>query len=266
VLPKLQQSIDKYYPETKLSMTEYCFGAENHISGGIAQADALGIFASNDVYLATLWSLTDKRDYAYSAINLYTNYNGKGGAFGDTLVQSSTDNIAASSVYSSINGSDDGRLHIILINRDLDKANNFKIDIASDVKYKSASVYMIDSSSSKIKENERIKGINGNSFVYQMPPMSIAHLVLITQDEESAIVETTENTEEASKLEAAVTFAETYQATDSDNLNNSQESLSGETSDEKDGGFSMITAAVIGGCVIVVCAIIGAVFFMSKKT
>ena len=255
ILPALHKSIDKYYPGTKLSITEYCFGAENHISGGIAQADALGIFAGNDVYLATLWSLTDKRDYAYSAINLYTNYDGKGGAFGDILVSSSTDNIEASSVYSSISSKNDGKLHIILINRDLNNANNFKIDIAGDVNYKSASVYIIDSSSSKIKTEERIKGIENNSLFYKMPPMSIAHLILINQDDEPEI-------EEIKEIETTETPAVPEK---SENLSNSQESNADETIEKPDGGASNNVAVIIVICAIIVCAAAGIVIFIMKK-
>ena len=90
-LPTIQNSIDKYYPGTKLAITEYNFGGGNHVSGAIAEADALGAFAENDVYLATLWPLSSDIAYQLSAIDLYTNYDGKGSSFGDTLVSAKTD-------------------------------------------------------------------------------------------------------------------------------------------------------------------------------
>ena len=36
-----------------LALTEYNFGAGNHISGAIAQADALGAFGQADTFAAT---------------------------------------------------------------------------------------------------------------------------------------------------------------------------------------------------------------------
>ncbi|MGN1147050.1 MAG: glycoside hydrolase family 44 protein, partial [Lachnospiraceae bacterium] len=56
LLPNVQQSIDEYYPGTKIAFTEYDFGGGDHISGGVAQADFLGTLANHEVYLATLWS------------------------------------------------------------------------------------------------------------------------------------------------------------------------------------------------------------------
>ncbi|MCX7720669.1 MAG: glycoside hydrolase family 44 protein [Dictyoglomus thermophilum] len=44
ILPKIKQTIDTYYPGAKLAITEYDYGGRNHISGGIAQVDVLGIF------------------------------------------------------------------------------------------------------------------------------------------------------------------------------------------------------------------------------
>jgi len=55
ILPNLLDSIEKYYPGTKLAITEYDYGGGNHITGGIAQADVLGIFGKYGVYLATFW-------------------------------------------------------------------------------------------------------------------------------------------------------------------------------------------------------------------
>lgn len=41
LIPKLQGTIDKNYPGTKLAITEFDYGGRNHISGGIATADVL---------------------------------------------------------------------------------------------------------------------------------------------------------------------------------------------------------------------------------
>nr|AGS52267.1 glycoside hydrolase family 9-like Ig-like protein [uncultured bacterium contig00059] len=178
VLPVVNASINKYYPGTKLAITEYNFGWENHVSGGIAQADALGIFASHGVYLATLWPMTDNLAYSYAGINLYTNYDGKGGAFGGTLVKSATDNIEKSSVYASTDAN--GALHIILLNKSINETERFSVKIQPDKNYKTFTCYGFDAETPAIKnidsgslgENEE------NTFVYEMPPLSAYHFVL----------------------------------------------------------------------------------------
>ena len=55
LIPWLQERIDANYPGTKLAMTEYNYGVGDHISGGLAQADVLGVFGREGVYLATYW-------------------------------------------------------------------------------------------------------------------------------------------------------------------------------------------------------------------
>ncbi|MFZ4462167.1 MAG: glycoside hydrolase family 44 protein, partial [Patescibacteria group bacterium] len=55
LIPKLQASINKYYPGTKLAITEFDYGANGHISGGIATADALGIYGKYGVYFSSYW-------------------------------------------------------------------------------------------------------------------------------------------------------------------------------------------------------------------
>ncbi len=86
--PTIWESIDTYYPGTKHAISEYNFGGGDHISGAIAEADALGTFASHNVYMAALWPLTKDFSHQLSAINLYTNYDGEGASFGDTLIPS----------------------------------------------------------------------------------------------------------------------------------------------------------------------------------
>ena len=176
ILPVLNQSIEQYYPGTKLSISEYNFGNENHISGGIAQADALGIFAANGVYFASLWAMSDKLAYAYAGINLYTNYDGNGGTFGDTLVKSSTDNIEFSSVFASTE--ENGALHIILLNKNIHDAERFSIDIQSGTTYKNFTCYGFNQENSSLKLiNSGVIGKN-NTLICEMPPMSAYHLVL----------------------------------------------------------------------------------------
>ena len=90
LIPWLQEKIAARYPGTKLTMTEYNFGAGDHISGGLAQADALGVFGREGLYLANYWGdgagNGQLPSYIKAAFQLYRNYDGKGATFGDTAV------------------------------------------------------------------------------------------------------------------------------------------------------------------------------------
>lgn len=173
LIPILQASIQLYYPGTKLSFSEYDFGGGDHISGGIAQADALGCFAEQGVYLACLRPLSEECSYQRSAIELYTNYDGKGSSFGDTIVKADNGSDINSSVFASINGSDPTRLTVVASNKNYTLDKEITFNISSEAEYDSVTVYGMNSESSEIKKIGTVKNISGNSFEYEMPPLSV---------------------------------------------------------------------------------------------
>jgi hypothetical protein len=54
LLPRVQRDIDDFNPGTKIAITEYNYGGNDHISGAIAQADVLGIFGREGVFAANI--------------------------------------------------------------------------------------------------------------------------------------------------------------------------------------------------------------------
>ena len=57
LIPSLMNSINKYYPGTKLAFSEFTYGGEDDISEQSPMADVLGIFSKYGVYFATNWEL-----------------------------------------------------------------------------------------------------------------------------------------------------------------------------------------------------------------
>lgn len=171
IIPTVQASIRMYYPDTKLSFSEYSFGGGSNISGGIAQADVLGIFAANDVYMAGL--VPDiSCSYQKSAINLYTNYDGEGSSFGETLVKSDNGGDTFSSVYSSVSDKFEKTLKSVIINKDVNEKKTL-ISIDSPVKFVSASVYAFDEHNSEIRLVDKVTDIAGNDFEYTLSPLTV---------------------------------------------------------------------------------------------
>lgn len=149
ILPAIQASIDKYYPGTKIGITEYNFGGDSDMSGAIAQAEALGCYADQGVYYATLWG---GGGYIFSGMNLYTNYDGKGGSFGDTLLPAVTENVAMSSAYAAINADDDSTMTVMVTNKDESTAERATIVLDGAKKqYKAAAVYAVYDDSTDIR-------------------------------------------------------------------------------------------------------------------
>lgn len=182
ILPLVNESIDRYYPDTKLSFTEYSFGGGNQISGAIAEADTLGIFAKYGVYMASSWAVASDESYTHAAINLYTNYDGIGAKFGDTLVQANTEDTERSSAYAAINGTNESKLNVVLMNKSQTESQNATIKINSGADYDAAKVYGITSDSSEIKLLQTVEGITDNTLVLELPALSVVQIELVDDD------------------------------------------------------------------------------------
>jgi mannan endo-1,4-beta-mannosidase len=126
LLPKLQASIDKYYPGTKIAITEYNCGAGLYGTPycSIALADQLGVYGRHNVYLATIWGMLDydSADYAEksvaqaSALKLYRDFDGNGGTFGTQSVVVENPRPDLCSVYASVDAGT-GELHLISLGK-----------------------------------------------------------------------------------------------------------------------------------------------------
>ena len=90
LIPRMKELIAKNYPGLGFQIGEYNFGAEHHMSGAVALAEALGRFALNGVSHAFYWTYPKKPKPAYWAFRAYRNYDGEGGHFLDTIVSSSS--------------------------------------------------------------------------------------------------------------------------------------------------------------------------------
>jgi hypothetical protein len=180
LIPKLKKIVDNNYPGTKLAITEYSYMGLGHISGAIAEADALGIFGEQGLYMATYWGAVE--GYVKSGFDIFRNYDGNSGAFGETLVSATTDDRTNTSVYASVHAADESKMHAVAINKNQDSAVVVTVAVNSTHTYKSAKVWMLDNKSPEIRSVKNIRVINNNTFEYTLPAMSIAHFVLTEED------------------------------------------------------------------------------------
>lgn len=208
LLPNIQQSIDKYYPGTKIAITEYDFGGCYDISGGIAEADALGVFAKNGVYFATLFA--GKAEYQCAAIDLYTNYNGKGSGFGDTLVYCETDNVELSTAYAAVDDDSDDVITLVVINKSFDENTTANIKLEGDTSYEYVHLYALHSTVatvSDLTDNSDSVTVSGDTITYEMEPESVSLLVIgkdkAAVDDRETVKEEKFKTEEISPEESA---------------------------------------------------------------
>lgn len=116
LLPKFHRWVDESYPGTKIGISEYGWGDMKGIVGALAEADVLGIFARERLDLACMFGPPKAAEAGANAFRIYRNYDGQGGQFGDTYVQSSSADQGKISVYAA-QRTKDKTLTLVIINK-----------------------------------------------------------------------------------------------------------------------------------------------------
>ena len=178
LLPRLKDKITANYPNTKLAITEYNYGGGNHISGGIAQADVLGVFGREGLYAATLWRLINDNSFIYGGFESFRNYDGANGSFGDTSIRATNSDIVNASAYASVNAGSAARMVVVAINKS-DSAQTAGIAVTHTVQFHTAQVYTLTSANSVPQRQADINMTLTNAFQYSMPANSVTTLVLL---------------------------------------------------------------------------------------
>ncbi|HEY3494612.1 MAG TPA: glycoside hydrolase family 44 protein, partial [Polyangiaceae bacterium] len=86
LLPRLKRWVAQNYPGRGISIGEWSFGALDHMSGGLAAAEALGRFAEHGVTSAFHWARIEEKTPAFQAFRAFRNFDGRGGRFLDWSV------------------------------------------------------------------------------------------------------------------------------------------------------------------------------------
>jgi hypothetical protein len=117
LIPRFQNWIQAYYPGTKLSISEYSFASgTNPLVDMLTETDVLGIYGRQSLDFANMWNVpAPTAPLAYS-FRIYRNYDGAGGQFGDTSVNSASTDQSQLSVYGALRSSD-GALTVVAINK-----------------------------------------------------------------------------------------------------------------------------------------------------
>jgi hypothetical protein len=173
LIPRLNTKINTYYPGTKLAITEYNYGGGAHISGGIAQADVLGIFGRDGIFAANEWPLAGNESFIGGAFKMFRNYDGANATFGDTSIGASTDSVANTSVYASVDSTNPNVMTLVAINK---TANPLTAGVALShvLAGAQASVYQLLGSSATPQSAGTISIANPANFEYTMPAYSVS--------------------------------------------------------------------------------------------
>ncbi|MER2562355.1 MAG: glycoside hydrolase family 44 protein [Myxococcaceae bacterium] len=177
LLPRLREKIGRLNPGTKLAFTEWNYGGGGHISGGVATADVLGIFGRDAVELATYWKLNGAEPFADAAFEAFRNFDGAGGAFGDTSLDASSSNVVTATVYASVDAANPGRTVLVVINKDT-VMRTAAITVAHPRAYQTATPYVLSGTMASLVRGTPVQATATNAFRYTMPALSVSVLVL----------------------------------------------------------------------------------------
>jgi hypothetical protein len=177
LIPRMREKIAAHYPGTRLAITEYNYGGGDHVSGGVAQADVLGIFGREDLFAATLWDLSGGTRYVDGAFALYCNYDGAGGRFGDTSVAAATSNPETTSVHASVDDGSDDRMVLVAVNKSTGPTTA-EILITHAVDFARAQTWQIGPASAAPARGPDLAPTARNAFRLEMPASSATTVVL----------------------------------------------------------------------------------------
>ena len=179
LLPRLRDKIAAHYPGTRMAITEYNYGGGDHISGAIAQADVLGIFGREGLFAASVWPLTRSSDFLNGAFEMYRNYDGANGSFGDTSIRAVTSDVVNTSVYASVTAGEAGGMVLVCINKD-DVAHEATIAITHPVAFGAVQVFQLtaDSWRGRPRSLGKLTVTQRNRLLLPMPANSVSTLVL----------------------------------------------------------------------------------------
>ncbi|HET9450545.1 MAG TPA: glycoside hydrolase family 44 protein, partial [Aggregicoccus sp.] len=128
LIPLMREWVAHNAPGLALSIGEYSFGAEGHMSGGLALAEALGRFGQQGLDSAFYWTYPAANSPAFWAFRAYRNFDGKGGRFLDYSVPT-----RSSAPYASLFASRDaagGHLVAVLLNLDPERPVRAQLNLA----------------------------------------------------------------------------------------------------------------------------------------
>ncbi|HET7543363.1 MAG TPA: glycoside hydrolase family 44 protein [Polyangiaceae bacterium] len=124
LIPRLKEWVATYHPGLMISLGEWSFGADQHISGGLATAEALGRFGQQGLDAAYYWGGPAVGTATFWGFRAFRNFDGKGGRFQDIAL--TTTEHSSVSLFASRNETN-SKLVAVLVNRDPKVSTNVRI-------------------------------------------------------------------------------------------------------------------------------------------
>lgn len=172
---RMKEWVAQYYPNTKIGLTEYNWGAEGHINGATTQADIYGILGREGMDIATRWTTPDSASPTFKAMKMYRNYNGAGNGFGETSVRATVPNPDEISAFASLRQAD-GAMIVIVVNKAA-SASSATINLSNFAGRPVVEVWQLTAANQISRLADVTLG--GNTVSTMLPPQSITLFVFL---------------------------------------------------------------------------------------
>jgi len=178
LVPTMRSWVSQNYPGTKTAITEYNWGALEDITGAVAQADLLGIFGREQLDMATMWP-----DGGFQAgvpgafaFQIFLNYDGNGGQFGETSVSATSGNPDTLSIFAAQRH--DSALTVLVLNKTAAAiTDSITVNGFSPASAAQAWQYSPANLSAIVRQTPDL-GVAGGSVTATFPAYSLTMLVL----------------------------------------------------------------------------------------
>ncbi len=179
LIPRLRAMAARIKPSAKISIGEYNFRSERDPAGAIAQAEILGIMASEDLYSAQYWDFPIKDGTHRLAFLLYRNFDGEGAGFGERFVPNSVGIQKDRSVFVA-EDKDQKRLTYVLLNKSLTETKGFEIIPEGQALPKSARLiaYQTNAKGDSLERVETVPLTSSKTLILKARPLSMQILEL----------------------------------------------------------------------------------------
>jgi hypothetical protein len=181
LIPRMRQWVDENYPGRALSIGEWNFGGEEHITGALAIAEALGRFAQSGLDYAYYWTYPTDGSPAMWAFRAFRDFDGHGGRFLDWYTPATLTGNDSTSLFVS---RDDSGKHMvaIVVNRSKKDGEVADMDLSSCGKIASVSTYAYEGGRHGFVTRTSNVASGGRKLSQAVAPYSIVVLDLQLED------------------------------------------------------------------------------------
>jgi photosystem II stability/assembly factor-like uncharacterized protein len=159
-------------PGLQLSLGEYNFGGDRDVSGGVAQAELLGVFAREGLDYAFYWFFPAVNGPQYFAYKMFRNPDGLHTAFGDAYLPgtvSAPDDVSVHAARDSATG----RLTFVLVNKRAAKPARVALKLSKTVPAQELTAFQYSAADAGAIGRLPSRKVSGDALTVDLPAMSV---------------------------------------------------------------------------------------------